>query len=745
MAKTEIKQVMDIQKIGPHSSLHFEGISSSLKTAIYANNGSGKTFLSRIFRILEDMRIEYTDKLISFGENKSHFEYIINDGIDTRKLTIDLNRGASAICNNETGYIFHTFNSDYVRDNIEALRYKPSGEIEGYILGKEVIDLTKEKNELLIKEAAFELGKEQAIQRIDVHCKELTKPEFGIRSNTSEFQNFTFKNIYNLLTFDYSEEKTFEELKKENTKLNTLPDDYQDIQLLRFSSSIDIDFLEDIQSILDEEYSKSHFAEEFKSKIKNKQLFVEEGLKHVNGATCPFCETPFDEKALSVIDQYTLYLDDQEAKIISKIDSLILAIAKLFELFSNKQKNSFKVLADFERLKQYLPSFAEKSLIHLEDSKEIIEEIEKIQILLSTKKQTIDQKYQCDIEVERIISFIDQNTKISEDNDNLIQAINTQKNNLSKEKLAIKKRLCIAKYLHVLHSEKVAIEVLKQQQEEINILKHDILGKELRAKESKKDKVAEAFKENLDTFFSGKYEFDKDSFCLKFKTYNLIENASDVLSDGEKSIVSFCYFLADTHNKVSTQDDYKKLFFIIDDPISSMDFHYVYSIAQRVRYLNEVFSVERVRFLILTHNLEFMSILIRNNIIENNAKYIIEAKQIKKLKDELIMPYEEHLRDVYDVALGKVEPTHTTPNSIRNILETINKFEMPDKDFKIYCESVGIFENAYLYSLIHDNSHGSYRSNSAYTPEMLINGCQKVIEIISAKFSGQIKLMERRD
>ena len=57
MAKIEIKQVMDIQKIGPYSSLHFEGKSSSLKTAIYGNNGSGKTFLSIIFRILENMRI----------------------------------------------------------------------------------------------------------------------------------------------------------------------------------------------------------------------------------------------------------------------------------------------------------------------------------------------------------------------------------------------------------------------------------------------------------------------------------------------------------------------------------------------------------------------------------------------------------------------------------------------------------------------------------------------------------------
>lgn len=97
----------------------------------------------------------------------------------------------------------------------------------------------------------------------------------------------------------------------------------------------------------------------------------------------------------------------------------------------------------------------------------------------------------------------------------------------------------------------------------------------------------------------------------------MIENASDVFSEGEKSIVAFCFYLAETHTKVGTEDEYNDLFFVIDDPISSLDFHYVYSVAQIIRTISSYFSIKRQRLLVLTHNLEFMSILIRNKIMDN--------------------------------------------------------------------------------------------------------------------------------
>jgi hypothetical protein len=138
-----------------------------------------------------------------------------------------------------------------------------------------------------------------------------------------------------------------------------------------------------------------------------------------------------------------------------------------------------------------------------------------------------------------------------------------------------------------------------------------------------------------------------------------------------------------------------------------------------------------------------MSILIRNRIV--NGQFILEKSEIKKLQKELIMPYEEHLRDIYEVSEGTKTPSHTIPNLIRHILETINKFEKPNLDFITYCENIELLkdDNEFLYALIHDNSHGNYRNQMATTPDMIIKGCKKVIEVISSKFDGQIEVMKK--
>ena len=52
-----------------------------------------------------------------------------------------------------------------------------------------------------------------------------------------------------------------------------------------------------------------------------------------------------------------------------------------------------------------------------------------------------------------------------------------------------------------------------------------------------------------------------------------------MLSDGEKSILAFCFFLANIHGVVENESDYNRLFLVIDDPVSSMDFNYVYNVS----------------------------------------------------------------------------------------------------------------------------------------------------------------------
>lgn len=290
-------------------------------------------------------------------------------------------------------------------------------------------------------------------------------------------------------------------------------------------------------------------------------------------------------------------------------------------------------------------------------------------------------------------------------------------------------------YLKTQDEQADIIAEIKKIRFEVEELKKQIEEKESKEKIHKRLKVLENLKKHLKSFFGDKYSVDND-FCFKFNKYILTDNATDVLSDGEKSIVAFCYYLADIHKLVAKKDDYNKIFFIIDDPISSLDFHYVYAVSQVIRSLHETLNTKWARFIIFTHNLEFMSILIRNEIID--LPLVLVNSKLSKLSRQLVMPYEEHLRDVYNVSKGG-DSSHTTPNSLRHILETINKFESPDKQLKEYCEGNNILrDNEFIYSLMHDVSHGSIRQQMPYNEEMINKGCKAVIDFVYSKFEGQI-------
>ena len=135
-----------------------------------------------------------------------------------------------------------------------------------------------------------------------------------------------------------------------------------------------------------------------------------------------------------------------------------------------------------------------------------------------------------------------------------------------------------------------------------------------------------------------------------------------------------------------------------------------------------------------------MSIIIRNKIIEQ--KFVLSNGKIDGLGNELIMPYEEHLRDIYAISQKTKTACHTTPNSLRHILETINRFIAPDIELNSFCERIeGYAENEFLYSLMHDGSHGGIRLQKAYTDEMIKAACDVVVNYVSKDFAGQIKLM----
>ena len=181
--------------------------------------------------------------------------------------------------------------------------------------------------------------------------------------------------------------------------------------------------------------------------------------------------------------------------------------------------------------------------------------------------------------------------------------------------------------------------------------------------------------------------------------------------------------------------------FVIDDPVSSMDFNYVYNVAQVIRGLKKHNRMERIRYIILTHSMEFMSILVRNKIV--SKKCILSHGKFTDFKNNYIMPYTYNLMDIYSESIGKGSHSHTIPNSIRHVLETMYHFEGSkgvNDNLEEYITNNDILKkNSSLYSLINDHSHGAIRMNNGYTEEILEKACQTVVSFINSKYPGQIE------
>lgn len=746
MAKN-ISVTFKANSIGPHKNLDCSLNFSSLKVGVFANNGTGKTFLSRMFRLVENSEVEHTNKVLSINKTTGDFSFQIDEkketGDTSEKLQINISKDEKPQIENNTKYIYHVFNSDYVKENIEEMKFLPDGEVEGYILGKAKIDLSKEKAKLKILEkdisekgAGFKNTVEEAKKELDT---------LKVRKNTQEYK-FTYTDIYRN-SLDYTDDSSFTDLKTLNGVLSRIPDDLLDVVKLEITT--DVTFLSDLAELLKTKYSKSSFAKEFKEKIDLKHDFVADGLTKLpkdrsDWENCPFCEQELIETSKNLIDNYIIFLNDEESKIKTKATEFIAKLDKVGkDLILDYAKQS-KISKAFENVKQYIPSEANVILEDFEDDNKIKDSISSLKVLLEAKKLDIEKIInvkEFENDVQLIFSYIESTDKTVEKNNNLITTLNAKRKNTSTEKLNLNRRLCKALYQKLQVDLKKSINEIKELYKLKKELDEDIKKKESQEKVSKKDKVIESLEYYLNCFFGDKYTLDKENFCLKFHAHLMSDNATDILSDGEKSIVAFCFYLSDVHKVVSKETDYENLFFIIDDPISSLDFHYVYSVSQVLRNLKDQLNVQRNRFLIFTHNLEFMSILIRNKIIGEHI--ILTNGVLIPLSRELVMPYEEHLRDVNMVSKGDKPPSHTTPNSVRHVLETINRFEAPNKGLKDYVNEQKILgENEFVYSLMHDGSHGVIRKQKPYTNDMIKKGCEVVIDFVKGKFEGQIKQIE---
>ena len=532
-------------------------------------------------------------------------------------------------------------------------------------------------------------------------------------------------------------------------KIKSTPDNLIDI---KFIDTAESDFLPTLTNMIEnlgKVFSISSFAEDFKQKVKNRQDFIELGLryKEEENGVCPFCGQKFEKESLSLIDKYTHYLADEETKAIKQFQVYKNNIEEEKKRLKGLQVQSVQAINLFNEYGQnYIPSFEKENLQEIE-IKSLVEDLDNLSIHLKKKLDNLSAKINLGTEfISQIVEHYSQVEKTIKDNNKKIDEINARKNKIGEESKSIRRKICKSAYNKLLDETSKDLDTLFSLREAYKRLNIEIQEKEESEKISKKKRVYETIKKVLDYFFAGKYSLDEDSFRLIFEKRSLEEGqVKRVLSEGEKNIVAFAYYIGDMHLKIQREEDYNKLFFIIDDPISSMDFTYVYTLCGVIRDLRKIVNkIQYEKFIILTHNNDFMRILCSNNIV--TTKILLSRGNLIAFNENFTVPYIHHLVDIYRTARKGELYSHTTANSIRHIIETLSKFqniEISEDSISEYIKE-NIPNDKKSYTFINDLSHGGWRSEQEpMTNEDYQEVCEAIIKHIEKKFPKQIKYCEK--
>ena len=191
------------------------------------------------------------------------------------------------------------------------------------------------------------------------------------------------------------------------------------------------------------------------------------------------------------------------------------------------------------------------------------------------------------------------------------------------------------------------------------------------------------------TDFKIKKHSDNKSYFLTRGSSNGANFKS--LSEGEKTVISFLYFLELCQGKASSEEVLGKKIIVIDDPVSSLSHIYIFNIAQFIK--NKFFSEQENNYeqvFILTHSLYFFHELAGYSKRKKSREKQINLFRItKNPSSQIVEMSENEVKNDYEAYWELLKDyKHTNcshpilPNIMRNILDHffgfIDKAEFAD-------------------------------------------------------------------
>lgn len=746
--------------IGPIMSLDAT-LSKNKQNLIFARNGTGKSFLARSLRLLDESALEgvtpqdMPNLLVSEESSSKQGTFQLYED-DACIGSLGLNCTSKTVSFSAPQYIFHVFSEDYVDFHLRQKSFELDGEIaHEIIIGQENLTLDEKENESgSVKESLAKSRK--TLDEAFASQRKKLQADFQINASLGSFRSLNTNLYFEASPFSVeSSDQRLSQLLASFNKFKSLPND-PNLPTATAPNGLGLDW-EILNLALARVTSPSSVAEEVKLKIAEDPDFFRSGLKLATASAkdCPFCTQSLTQAAQFALSKYQEYFEDAEAR---EKDALMSLVKDVSAARSKVEKWKGKYLtakSAFDELKAYFPSVQEKKT---EDESAALEAIDAnlaaILEALEVKQQSLDTPQEGP--VDSAAFDYDEFVKIGERNGKLFEDLASLVNNSSNERKSIQNNAYGAFLKKYCTAHSTDIETIRLLTKQVQTLQGEIdeLRRTQGDKADARTRVAETFTILLNRFFGAKYTFEPNEFKVLREQKNMERGGDRTRSDGEKAVMAFCYFIAQCHLKVTSNEDYARLYFVFDDPVNSMSFDYVYAIVQTLKLLrigaagelefNPKSGNPRPRMLVLTHNNYFYNVASSNGAIPKSGLFqLVPGTTQHTLASQkgFASPHQQQLKHVHDVSVGDVEPDFMTPNSIRSVVESMWKFCRPDVvDFGAFFEFlIDECEIELKSVLINDLSHGGKFDDPPHKAEDIVEAAREAISVVERFAQGQLK------
>ncbi len=732
------------------------------KNVIFALNGSGKTNLSRFFKKFENsnLSINEFENLLSLEaqeeKDKIEFNLEFTDEYKITELKPELPSKQKIL----------VYNKEFLDENITINDFSQKNHTGTINIGK--IKNSEDSIKSIESEIDTTIKKGTEIKnKIESELKLLSiklRKKYNAKTSTfSDFLNFT--NLYK--TELLSEIKKNETIKESEIQYSKLTD-INENDIIKTSFTLFNNFeTANVSSLL---LTKLEFKD-LDTKIENhikliSKEWVSKGLEiHENKESnddCPFCQQTLENT--DIINQYKLFINSLKSKTVDAIEVHINVIKSILDVLVINNKNLKSLSNEIERLSKII-GIKKSNFIKEIDFTKLEELLNKTSQYLEIKKNKLTEDILKEEKISIILSEINSEiTTISNlySKNNLeIQSLNLKIGDLSKRKSELRKQIA---QLALLNYSEQNTKILEERNELLSKLELDKkklqTEKDKAPSKEKKALIIQFMNELIKTAGLHKYAINKD-FNLMLKTngkkiYDISKN-TNFISDGEKSVIAFTYFLASSIQKIERFEDINDLTLFIDDPVSSNSYNYLHGMGRILKTLSTLYrkildnkdtSISPQVF-VLTHNLQFYNFLAGNIYKKNSIFFNFELNKttkkpyLKKVNNSRkLSEYLTSLKRVYEFSNEMRD--ENIGGDIRKVLETICSFhflELKPENIELI---FGKEPELDLKLIADDYTHTDFNNyEDPLTLESLKNASICLLNFIKEKYNSQYLEIEK--